>query len=116
MTKIEYKAGQRVILHAEGVVSDDYATDSEDDVIRINTGNLDYVYVEVGHRLEPYIEVVKEPLKDGLYYYANHHEPVSKMSLVYKLKGGKWHDFNLEEVELDEDEIALMVPLVRGEA
>ena len=115
MAKIEYKAGQRVILHAEGVVADQYDSGSDGDVIKIELDN-DYVYVEVGKRLEPFIEVVKEPLKNGLYYYGNGDKPVDQMSLVYKLEDGVWYDNRLNVIELDDDEISRFVPLVRGES
>lgn len=113
MAKIEYKAGQRVALRAEGVVAEDYASASDGDTIQIETDH-GYIYVEVGTSLRPFIEVIKEPLKEGLYYYGNADKPVDQFSQVYKLAGGVWYDTLLGAVDLSEDEIDLMVPLVRG--
>lgn len=112
-TKI-VKVGSHVKVVIEGEVNDFYGTGGrklkEDDCIGINTEH-GVIYLEVEKNLAPFVEVIPEPLKPGLYADSNFVQDGStQMSCLYKLgSNGKWYNNLLEEI--NQPELDRIIPI-----
>ena len=114
MTQI--KAGQEVVITVKGRVNTVYGQRydlDQVDCISIELENGNNISLEAdGYLSELEIEVIPEPLQDGLYYDPQDSaDRFDQMSLVYKREGGVWYDNRLDETKLTPEDEAKLVRL-----
>lgn len=111
----ELKAGDRVKMTFEGVVTDRYGKTvslSKGDSIAIETDGALEIFIETeGYLYDLGIEIVKPPLQPGLYYDTSDDPTVGQISLVYKYEDGQWYDFQLDEITLPDGAAERLVRL-----
>ncbi len=102
MTK--YKAGDKVTIHVEGVVAEDFDGETnKDNTVKIFTENNGWVYVDTQDLLHPFLTVEPKPLPDGLYTWKGR---VGEITAVLRHNYGNWYDSDLRKVEApDPDDI-----------
>lgn len=87
------KEGQRVRIVAEGTVVTEYGNDTNGDCLKIETEH-GYFYVETGRVLEPFVEIIPDPLPtDDGWYEAEKYPIDGEFPGVapYERRGGAWY-------------------------
>jgi hypothetical protein len=89
MTKL--RDGQRVRFTVEGTIQASYNPgDTSGDALRLKTEH-GYFYTEVERSLEPFIEILADPLPTEDGWYEAEEFPLSVQGhFPYQLRGGKW--------------------------
>jgi hypothetical protein len=125
----DLKAGQRIRITLEATLRDDATVRTPEETAGIDLLQLEvdwdgikpgrvYDYTDITDIPITAIEVIKPPLKPGLYYLPDRfgEDEVDQISRVLKYDGGgHWSNNMLESETPTDEEIARMQPLIRGE-
>jgi hypothetical protein len=96
---MDYKAGARVRIVAEGTVDPQYQSGDDGDCVKINT-DRGYFYIEVGEKLGPFVTVLADPLptEPGVYVPANNSSRPYTSYLYILESSGVWKQYTTQGV------------------